>query len=75
MKKLKPCPFCGNEEGLEVLDQNELEGPDDPVKNPYFVVVCSIDKGGCGSSSGYFPKPEKAAEAWNRRAESTREGK
>jgi Lar family restriction alleviation protein len=78
--ELKPCPFCGESNTLFVADQNELEQTDDPVKNPYFTVVCSVNeletetpnwKAGCGASGGYRPTKEEAISAWNSR---TKEG-
>lgn len=33
----------------------------------FYSMVCNVNKGGCGASSGYFSTVEKAIEAWNRR--------
>ncbi|MBR1603740.1 MAG: Lar family restriction alleviation protein [Synergistaceae bacterium] len=67
--ELKPCPFCGNKDYLEVeeayicfLDEWEHRG---------YTVRCSY----CDLMFGYhehdgshFMTPEAAAEAWNRRS-------
>ena len=77
--KLKPCPHCGNS-NLEFTDMHDLEecGNFDTDNCPcngyepsgcaYKSVVCSVQKGGCGASSGYYLTEEEAAEAWNNRA-------
>lgn len=68
--ELKPCPFCGGQnidldscKGLEERENYEACGAQ------YDAIVCNWKKGGCGASSGYYPKLEKAIEAWNSRAE------
>ncbi len=40
-----------------------------PAVEPYVCVVCSINKGGCGASTGYQEGVEKAIAVWNRRAD------
>lgn len=78
--KLKPCPHCGNN-NLEFTDMHDLEEcgnfdtdscPCNEYEPPghcaYKSVVCSVQKGGCGASSGYYLTEEEAAEAWNKRA-------
>lgn len=75
---LKPCPFCGNNIGIGVFDENEMDirDEDDCVKTPYYSVCCSVNKfdievpnwkPGCGSSSGFYETKEEAIIAWNNR--------
>lgn len=52
-EKLKPCPFCGEDEDLAVL-------PD----SVYYSVNCES----CGTIGPAELKPEYAVAAWNRRA-------
>jgi len=80
MINLLPCPFCGNDATIVVLDENDLCGCDCVRSKPYFAIVCSISeispvptadwKPGCGASSGFAPTGEEAAKKWNRRASS-----
>lgn len=79
-EKLKHCPFCGANVA-EITNAHDLEEcanfADEicPCKNyedvgcSYFTVVCNMNKGGCGASSGYYATEEKAIAAWNRRVE------
>ena len=60
--ELKPCPFCGSE-NVRVVSQT-LEA--------YFlgyIVHCD----GCGVETKHFFDEQKAAEAWNRRADDAAE--
>ena len=64
---MKQCPFCGNKNiifdgcrGLEMC--NEFE---DCHENEMKSVVCSVNKGGCGASSGFYFTEEQAIEKWN----------
>ena len=78
--KLKPCPFCGAQVAIittmrdlqecanfedEKCICKQYERPIDDCK--YYIVVCNVNAGGCGGSSGYDTTAEKAAEIWNRR--------
>lgn len=78
--KLKPCPHCGSI-NLEFTDMHNLEECgnfdtdycpcneyDSTAHCAYTSVVCTVQKGGCGASSGYYLTKEEAAESWNRRA-------
>lgn len=71
--KLKPCPFCGEVQYLDVLDGNQVElrseGDSDWSNAPFYTVICCSQIGGCGSACGYQQTPEKAIEVWNRRPE------
>lgn len=59
---IKPCPCCG--ERIPVTyDENAglfIRG--------LRQIVCRIDRGGCGTSSGRFDTKREAVRAWNRRA-------
>lgn len=60
--KLKPCPFCGGEAEINV----DHEAVEDTEKRHWaYTVVCNR----CCATSGLTYLPEKAREAWNRRAE------
>lgn len=79
MNKIKPCPFCGksvaevlNAHGLEECanfedDSCPCNQYEDAGKCQFHTVVCGMNKGGCGASSGYFSTKEAAIYAWNRR--------
>lgn len=77
--KLEACPFCG----ASVAEVETAHGLEEcanfedfdvcPVYEPcgdcgLYTVVCNVNAGGCGASSGYKTSPAKAATAWNRRA-------
>lgn len=79
IEKLLPCPFYGAE-ATEITDVHDLEECgnfeyedcpcelyEDSGNFGYYTIVCSANRGGCGSSSGYFPTKEQAIEAWNKR--------
>ena len=80
MKILKPCPFCGSTTApiLSTIWECEMcanfEEEDCPecyetTNNDgcMHIVVCDMSKKGCGASTGWNLKKEKAIEAWNRR--------
>ena len=69
--KIEKCPFCGKQiaEIGNCKNMEECEHFEEcPAVEPYVCVVCSINKGGCGASTGYHEGVEKAIAAWNRRA-------
>ena len=57
MNDLKPCPFCGGNAELRAADNKK-------VKTDWYVLCL----GCCAKTFPYWNR-EKAAEAWNRRAE------
>lgn len=61
-RKLKPCPFCGNESSPRLVT---IEGKDG-WRDRYFV-LCDYEEGGCGAGGGYRHYKEDAIYAWNER--------
>ena len=60
MSELKPCPFCGEKDSVELIDNEE-----------YFFVICNLLKRGCGASSFKTDEDtEQVVKAWNTRARS-----
>ena len=59
MKKLKPCPFCGNHRLSFITG----------AATPQFAVLCEE----CGQTSGWWDTQNKAIEEWNRRAKTQNE--
>ena len=76
---LLPCPFCGNDTAIRILDENDLCGCDCVTSKPHYAVVCCVNelslvpmagwKPGCGASGGFAPTGEEAAKKWNRRVD------
>ena len=70
--ELKPCPFCGGKDTVNLSDCSECVSC---VDEPYcdgcnwakHLIVCDVNRGGCGAASGLYDTTEKAIEAWNRR--------
>ncbi len=54
-EKLKPCPFCGNEN--IIID---VQGMDKRI-------ICSINKSGCGAEVGWYLSVIELRKAWNKR--------
>lgn len=81
MDELKPCPFCGksaatfsNVQDCELCAKFEDENCPACYENSgndgcIHFVVCDVNKGGCGASTGWYIDKGFALEAWNRRAE------
>lgn len=76
--KLIPCPFCGWGKTVEFTDALEMESCKkaldkdcccdyEPNGCQMVAVVCNVNKGGCGASSGYAGSYEEAAKKWNSR--------
>ena len=73
---LKPCPFCGKTESLELWDgcskddhEFDAKGNESTfAKAGYTVcVVCSFNHGGCGASGGFHLTVDGAMNQWNKR--------
>lgn len=65
---LRPCPFCGSAEAVVNMPYAEADWIDHDDDNDGAVVICNVNAGGCGTSSGWAEDADKAAELWNRRA-------
>ena len=66
MAELKPCPFCGGSARISA----DTEAKRDSMGRLWaFTAVCDR----CCASSGLTFTPERAIEAWNRRAEDGKE--
>ena len=69
MDELKPCPFCGKTNPLEIstsADITECEKCLEDTSN-FVTVICNVNKGGCGATCGYHPKVKQAIKEWNQR--------
>lgn len=70
---LKPCPFCGKTETLEVITGQELMDEEQEFWRhaDSFAVVCDAStpdgKGGCGGGGGFMPTEAEAVARWNTR--------
>lgn len=60
-EKLKPCPFCGNNE-ITITVRIGKNGFRDR-----YAVLCDYGDGGCGAESGWYHSKEEAVFAWNQR--------
>lgn len=58
-KKLKPCPFCGSNDGTNPRIQH------DPIDEKFCRVICSS----CGIFTAYRENEELAVQIWNRRVQ------
>lgn len=59
--ELSSCPFCG--QNVENLVAEERMG------KTYYSMVCDVQAGGCGCSTGRFEDPKDAILMWNIRPE------
>ena len=84
---LKPCPFCGSAtaHGLASICECEMCGNFEEEDCPecytpthsdgcMHIVVCNVNRGGCGASTGWCINGDKAIEAWNSRTERKQDG-
>lgn len=53
---IKSCPFCGKTDTVKIKKEGNQ-----------YIIICSIHKGGCGSSSGYYNSEVEAIDKWNQR--------
>ena len=70
--ELNPCPFCGRKNAATLSNCIECspcvdEPPCDGCNWAKHLIVCDVNRGGCGAASGLYDTEEKAIEAWNRR--------
>ena len=81
MSELKPCPFCGSDKAPELSSIWDcemcanFEEEDCPEcyeelgsSECMHIVVCAVNRGGCGASTGWHLNADDAIQAWNRRA-------
>lgn len=65
-----PCPICGKESCIDILDCYTAEGLDcecQIYRKESFKCVCNFLKGGCGTSIGVSKTKQEALEKWNTR--------
>lgn len=63
-QRTSPCKFCGNIKSVRIIDSNEAYERDEDY--PMYAVVCDLNNGGCGSTSGFRETITEAIELWNR---------
>lgn len=66
MENLKPCPFCGAKDELEIWD---LGGDKWGNIKELWIVHCA----NCGCNMDWLDSKKEAIEAWNRRVNDDRE--
>lgn len=72
--ELKPCPFCGKTETLEVITGHQLMDEEQEFwpHSESFCVVCDASnpngKGGCGACGGFQSTEPLAIDHWNKRS-------
>ena len=65
-----PCPLCGKEASVEILDCYTAEGLEcesESFRKDSFKCICNYLKGGCGASTGVSETKQEALEKWNTR--------
>ena len=65
-----PCPLCGKEASVEILDCYTAEGLEcesESFRKDTFKCICNYLKGGCGTSAGVSETKQEALEKWNTR--------
>lgn len=68
-EELKPCPFCGSVEHLEIVHADELRDDECASYNgDSYTVVCNYLTGGCGANCGFVTDKNETAKKWNTRA-------
>lgn len=70
--KLKPCPFCGKSVTVftNAKEMKDCSYYDDcySLSCPMIAIVCDVNDGGCGASTGYGWSKDVVIEKWNRRS-------
>lgn len=67
MNQLKPCPFCGHTEPeLTPHEEADWVSHEDTDEEGFFV-ICSVNKGGCGATSGWKLEEADVIDLWNQR--------
>lgn len=59
--KLKPCPFCGNDDPTITMRKGK-----DGWRDRY-AVLCDYEDNGCGAEGPWYHTEREAVDAWNRR--------
>lgn len=65
-----PCPICGKEDCIEILDcytAAGLKSECESFRKNYFKCICNHLKGGCGTSTGVSETKQEALCKWNTR--------
>lgn len=65
-----PCPICGKEDCIEILDCYTAEGlksEGESFRKDSFKCICNYLKGGCGTSTGVSKTKQEALYKWNTR--------
>lgn len=65
-----PCPLCGKEDCVEIMDcytAEGLESEGESFRKYCFKCVCNYLKGGCGTSTGVSKTKQEALYKWNTR--------
>lgn len=65
-----PCPLCGKEASVEILDCYTAEGLEcesESFRKDTFKCICNHLKGGCGTSTGVSETKQETLEKWNTR--------
>ena len=76
MIELETCPFCGKNvaEITNIQNCEMCANFEDEEMCPSYeecgyghFIVCNVNNGGCGASTGWYQTVEEAINAWNRR--------
>ena len=68
---LKPCPFCGSTEHLQIKSIGEVREDEcefDEGTGISHTVICNVQLGGCGCTCGYVSGADSVIDKWNTRA-------
>lgn len=77
MIELMSCPFCGKNvaEPTNIQNCEMCANFEDEDMCPNYeecgyghFIVCNVNKGGCGASTGWYKTVDEALAAWYRRA-------